>query len=769
MTAPGTSRQAAVFTPVVIVSVLVLSLMGSSYYAGAQEPNCPPEPGTGRCAISVSLAQGGLPGQAIRAELFTPTSPVSFEVFETVGGPRVFGPETRQTDESGTAGITYNLIEVGNEVAVTDIATSTVKRLEVTPLTIDGVDVANDTVSGTARPHDFVVASINGFPPPPAVNTEADVAGAWTANFGAQGVDITPRTEVAAHVFDDDGDRLVAEPQPGCPPVAQTCNVLVDITAEHINVLGFTPESSVTLEVFESLGGASLFGPVTRQTDERGNEGNFGLPFDVDLVGGEYVVVTDVATSIQKTLELSPLLITTVDPTGDKVSGTARPGDIVFVSLQANQTPETFSSYFAEVQADGTGAWTVDFGARGADVPEQLPEPTSLTASVTDDDGDTTSVNLPPGCPRLGHEWGCLVLASIEEDSIGAVGFTPNSEVTFEVFDAPAGNSIHGPITTTTGRLGDAGIDFGINPGPDLVPGTYVEATDVATGTVKSIRLTELFVDRVDVDADVVEGRAPSGTSVSVGSLLPTADSTGKWIADFGAVGVDITLEDFFAAFVFEDDGDGTADVLGAPIPGCVSDTDTTCGSAGPDTIRTDDGEVVSGGSGDTVIITVDESTTDVDIDPGSGEDGVVVFPERRNFRSVTSGSDSPEVVVHGDDAGEITVLPAHAGSLVVKILGAGGADDVRTRDVGGGGSSSGKYRLDGGAGDDSLASGDAADVLLGGDGSDVLEGGAGRDTLKGGRGRDVLRGGSGFDVCFVAGEDEAHSCERIEKKRRNF
>jgi Ca2+-binding RTX toxin-like protein len=698
--------------------------------------------------ITVTLVKGGVGGRTVFAQLFTPNSDVAFEIFKTVGGPRVFGPETRKTEQQGNAGILYNLLEVGNEVVVTDIATSTVKRLVVTPLTIDAVNIGADTVTGTARPGDSVVVPVGGDAAGTA-HAQADGTGSWTAEFAPLGIDLTPSTFLTANVFDNDGDRLETAPQPGCPPVSRTCYLTVDISGEHISADAFTPDSPVRFEILESVGGPPLVEPVTKQSDARGFAApNFGP--DLDLVGGEYMVVTDVATSFAKTLMVRRIVITTVDAAADVISGTAGPRDPVRVALHANQTPENFSAYQADVVADAEGLWTVDFGARGADVPEQLTAPTDVTASVTDEDGDTTSANLPPGClHRGGQNWGCLVSASIEDDSIGAIGFAPESEVIFEVFDAPGGELIHGPVSGITGKQGNLFIDFGYNPGPDLVPGTYVRATDVTSGAVKDIQLTELYVDRVDPETDVVEGRAPSGTRVQVDALQPVADASGHWLADFGAVGAEIRPEDFFAALIREDDGDVTIDVLGAPIPGCVSDADTTCGSAGPDTIRTDNGEVIAGLNDDTTLITVDRSTDEIDVDAGPGNDDVVIDPGER--RSHTIGAfvrAVPTIVVRGGGGTERIVLPLRAGNLLVKFLGGGGSDLVEIREFKGGGPPLIGYRLEGGQGEDRLS------------------GGAGNDQIDGGGGHDVLNGGAGRDICYVTAGDQTTNCEKVIRRR---
>jgi hypothetical protein len=52
-----------------------------------------------------------------------------------------------------------------------------------------------------------------------------------------------------------------------------------------------------------------------------------------------------------------------------------------------------------------------------------------------------------------------------------------------------------------------------------------------------------------------------------------------------------------------------------------------------------------------------------------------------------------------------------------------------------------------GGAGNDTIDAGSGHDVVYGGDGNDTLRGGKGRDYIDGGAGNDVLKGGSGNDV----------------------
>lgn len=68
----------------------------------------------------------------------------------------------------------------------------------------------------------------------------------------------------------------------------------------------------------------------------------------------------------------------------------------------------------------------------------------------------------------------------------------------------------------------------------------------------------------------------------------------------------------------------------------------------------------------------------------------------------------------------------------------------------------SGDDRLDAGTGDDVVYGGDGADSLGGGDGVDFLEGGQGQDTLEGGAGKDMLSGGLDDDTLRGGDGDDA-------------
>jgi hypothetical protein len=581
--------------------------------------------------------------------------------------------------------------------------------------------------------------------------------------FGSRPAKVVKRVVVsvlAAMFLALGGSNAAADPPPpGCPTDQPwKCVIRVDLVGDTVQAFGFTPNSDVRFEIYQSVGGSLLFGPVTKRTNAAGfypisqSEG-----LNRDLVGGEYAVVTDLATSTVKTLTVSPVAIQTVDEAADKVLGTASPGEHVKVMIPFVEI---------EVMADAlTGSWTADFRALGRDIRPG----DAVGATVFDADWDVTSTH-PAGCPP--HSRGaCSVAASIENDWILVSEFTPSAQIVLQVFAAPGGRSVYGPVTPTTDRSGDYVINNSKQPGsgPDLVPGNQIVVTDVATSTVKTLELLPLFIDRVDPDADVVEGRAPPGTTVELGAfrlkaipLQPVvADASGLWRFDLAAIGFDVTSEDAFDATVFDDDNDGTVDQLGAPLGDCVSGPGTICGSAGPDTIRSGQGlvqasvrtvrgtrklKIKTGPRDDTVLVALRASIDKLTVDTGSGVDAVVVNPGASARRRAAT-----QVVIHGKSQTMIVILPAHAANLVVQVFGGKGPDQVSTRKFRGSGRSRGRYRISGGAGNDVLGSGD---------GADFLRGGAGNDLLKGGRGKDVLDGGPGRDTCYKGKGDKVKSCE---------
>ncbi|HLE27018.1 MAG TPA: hypothetical protein VI793_02795 [Anaerolineales bacterium] len=91
-------------------------------------------------------------------------------------------------------------LKPGDEVTLTDGVTT--RRLIVSVLSINAVDVEADTVAGTAE-----VGAVVRLPTPgEALFVIADATGAWYADFHEVGFDLAPGTTVIAEVYDEDGD-----------------------------------------------------------------------------------------------------------------------------------------------------------------------------------------------------------------------------------------------------------------------------------------------------------------------------------------------------------------------------------------------------------------------------------------------------------------------------------------------------------------------------------------------------------------------------------
>ncbi|ALN89881.1 M91 family zinc metallopeptidase [Lysobacter gummosus] len=184
--------------------------------------------------------------------------------------------------------------------------------------------------------------------------------------------------------------------------------------------------------------------------------------------------------------------------------------------------------------------------------------------------------------------------------------------------------------------------------------------------------------------------------------------------------------------------------------------------------VSTDQVVLSTGAKNDDVQITQrDDGTLDVGV---NGEKYEVRLGENQEL-TIRSGAGNDTInvasnvkvnIVVDGGAGDDKIA---TGAGADRIDGGLGNDDISTGagrdDVFG---NSGDDRLDAGSGDDVVYGGDGVDRLAGGDGVDFLEGGKGNDALDGGAGKDMLsggldddtlRGGEGDDAVYTgAGKD---------------
>ncbi len=139
-------------------------------------------------------------------------------------------------------------------------------------------------------------------------------------------------------------------------------------------------------------------------------------------------------------------------------------------------------------------------------------------------------------------------------------------------------------------------------------------------------------------------------------------------------------------------------------------------------------------------------------IDMGAGNDSVTLSAGATVTGAILLGSGDDRLT--GSSIGGALLIDGGAGQDRIAtgrrddtLFGGAGDDQLSA--------GAGDDELSGGDGDDRLDGGVGADLLLGGEGNDSLAGGTGNDRLEGGAGRDLLMGGKGVDALFGgAGND---------------
>ncbi len=165
---------------------------------------------------------------------------------------------------------------------------------------------------------------------------------------------------------------------------------------------------------------------------------------------------------------------------------------------------------------------------------------------------------------------------SLNRDWIQVYGFSPTSTVSATIYDQFGGMVLwaHSQPTDGNGYTPFWGVDI------DVVPGRYVEVVDDATGESKSLIVADLMVATFDDVADTATGHAPADTQVGVSAssadhsqwrgVNAFSDSNGQWVADFAAIGWDVTPTSEIVARVQDGDGDFTEDALPVPSLGAA-------------------------------------------------------------------------------------------------------------------------------------------------------------------------------------------------------
>jgi len=146
-------------------------------------------------------------------------------------------------------------------------------------------------------------------------------------------------------------------------------------------------------------------------------------------------------------------------------------------------------------------------------------------------------------------------VAPVDEWVSSTSTWTPGATITLTIADGSG--IVYSDAQTANG---DGNFNFNLWDVFDLQRGQVVTVSDGTT--TKTHTVMDLYVDGVDVTNDTIFGRAGAGTGVDLwvhgdGYLSVTADSSGKWVADFSGI-TDLTYLSDGGSQQTDDDGDST-------------------------------------------------------------------------------------------------------------------------------------------------------------------------------------------------------------------
>jgi CshA-type fibril repeat protein len=664
---------------------------------------------------------------------------------------------------------------------------------------------AGDSVDGSETGVDFDTLDLRGvgpisivYDPANAENgtvTFRDAAGAPTGTMAFVNIenvlsdvpDANPDTAttaedtpvtipVLANDTDPNGDPLTIVGTPTAPNGTVTVN----------------PDGTITYTPDEDFSGTDTI--TYTVTDPDGNTATSTVTVTVTPVNDAPVAEDDAATTPEDTPVVIPVLGNDSDVDGDALTvvGTpTSPNGTVAVNPDGTLTftpaPDfTGTTTITYEISDGNGGTDTavvtvtvtpvedapDANPDSATTPEDTPVVIPVLANDSDPDGQPLTISGTPTAPN----------GTVTVNPDGTITYTPNDDftgtdtITYTVTD-PDGNEATSTVTVTVTPVNDA---------PEANP-------DTSTTPFNSPVTFAVLGNDTDVDGDTLSilglPTSPDGTVVvnTDGTLTftPTPGFTGAAVVTYTIVDEEgLTDTTTWTITVGTDDRDGivfgtdggdlidvnyTGDNDGdfvdredAILPGDAPNDDVIFAGAGNDTVLAGLGDdSVLGGTGDDSVRGNDGDDT-LDGQAGNdtliGNDGDDTLLGRTGDDSLNGGN--------GDDS-----LAGGTGNDT--IIGEDGSDRVRGQDgndvIDTGGLSGsplpdvdypGLYPADptplndldtvyGGAGNDTISTGDDADEIFGGVGDDSIDAGIDNDLVYAGDGTDTVIGSEGRDTIY--------------------
>jgi len=218
----------------------------------------------------------------------------------------------------------------------------------------------------------------------------------------------------------------------GCP--STEARIVASSAGDWFWTTGFTPNTPLTISIFESPDGNLLWGG-TKTADESGFVFVDLNDHSRDLLPGNYLVVSDGFG--EKTLVLESITIDVFDLEQDLLQGTAPAGRFVRVTAAISGDPADQTAI--ETTADSEGAWSADFPI---DIIEEM-RPWSF-AQIYDDDGDANEAGPPQ--PPLAELWTWALTYDLPAGAWPEGTHSYNFETSFSIPE-PGGGGASEPVS----------------------------------------------------------------------------------------------------------------------------------------------------------------------------------------------------------------------------------------------------------------------------------------------------------------------------------
>jgi hypothetical protein len=687
------------------------------------------------------------------------------------------------TPNAGFTGVDTFTYTIDDALGATDIATVTVRVMANGQNTVDAV---NDTATTDEDTSVIVDVKANDSDPE---GDSFDVIAVGTPTNGT--AELLPNGTVKytpnADYFGTDTFTYTIEDQFGA---TDTATVTVDVTGvnevdavddtastaldtpvaidvlandsdpegDAINVIGSTPPSNGTITlsggVFTYTPNAGFTGTDTFTytiDDALGATDIATVTVSVGMTGPNTVdAVDDAYTTDEDTSLIVDVTTNDTDPQGDPITVTA-------VGTPANGT--------AVLQPDGTVKYTPNADFFGTDtftytVTDGNGATDVATVTVTvdpvndnpdsEDDLVVTQGDDPVTIPVLDNDTDPdgdpLDIIDISTPTNGTVTENPDGTLSYDPNDGFTGtDTFTYTVSDGNGGTDSSTVTVVVNPGPNQNSNPDA-VDDTARTPINTPIVLAVLVNDSDPDGDpltVIDAQSPFGTPVintdGTITFTPALDVTGPATVTYtisdGNGGTDtatvtLMINDGIVEGTTGNDvidtsylGDPEGDLVDAGdniFPGKGPNDDIIEAYEGDDIVRAGDGnDEVYGGDGRDIVY---------------GEDG----DDYIDTSAPTEASD------HGFVPGE-TVPNWPFDPLTPYDLVPKDTDPYNDMDV-----------VYGGAGNDTILTGDDADIIHGGEGDDTIDGGLDDDTIKGDEGDDYIIGGHGADVIDGgAGNDE--------------